>query len=129
MLAEGAVGTMGVVMLDVVSEHGLQMAATEDERTVEAFTPQGADHAQMALARGAWIGVFTTLTPSAVNTVSKEVVNLVSRSRMRNLTSLASSASVIERLRACWVTQPVTGLAVTPAIRTRRVSWWMKTRT
>ncbi len=42
--------------------------------------------------------------------------------RMRNLTAFASSASSIERLRACWVTHAATGLAVTPAIRTRRVS-------
>ena len=68
------------------------------------------------------------LVPSAAKTASKEVVNLVSRSRMRNLTEFAWSARSIERFRACWATQPVTGLAVTPAIRTRRVSWWMNTR-
>lgn len=84
---------------------------------------------QTAFARGARTGVLMTLTPSAASTASKEAVNLVSRSRMTNLVALACSASSIERLRACWVTQPSTGLAVMPAIRTRRVSWWMKTST
>ena len=62
------------------------------------------------------------LVPSAAKTASKEAVNLASRSRMRNVTAFAWSASSIERLRACWVTHAATGLAVMPAIRTRRVS-------
>ena len=41
---------------------------------------------------------------------------------MRNLTAFACSASSIERLRAHWVTRLATGLAVIPAIRTRRVA-------
>jgi len=43
--------------------------------------------------------------------------------------NLVAAACAMQRLRACWVTQPVTGLAVTPARRTRRVSWWMKNST
>ncbi len=84
---------------------------------------------QMASARGARTGVLMVLVPSAANTASNEAVYLVSRSRMRNVTAFASSASAIEMLRACWVTQSVAGLAVTPTIRTRRLSWWMKTST
>ena len=34
-----------------------------------------------------------------------------------------------EMLRACWVTQLVTGFEVMPAIRTKRLSWWTNTRT
>ena len=60
---------------------------------------------------------------------SKEAVYLVSRSRTRNLTGFARSASSIERFRACWVTQLATGLDLMPAIRTRRLSWWMNTST
>ena len=56
---------------------------------------------QMAFARDARTGVPMALTPSAANTASKELVNSVSRSRMRNLTAFAWSASSIERLRAC----------------------------
>jgi len=69
------------------------------------------------------------LVPSAAKTASKEAVKLASRSLMRNLAAFAWSARSVEGLRACSVTQPVTGLAVTPAIRTRGVSWWMNTRT
>ncbi len=32
---------MGIVVLDVLGEHGLQMAAAEDERSVEALVPEG----------------------------------------------------------------------------------------
>ena len=85
-------------------------------------------HSQMAFAR-AWTGVLMTLTTSAAKTASKEAVYLVSRSRMRNLTGFARSASSIERLLACWVTQLVTGFDVMPAIRTKRLSWWMHTST
>jgi hypothetical protein len=38
------VRAVGVVMLDVLGEHGLQMAAAEDEHPVEAFPSEGADH-------------------------------------------------------------------------------------
>ncbi len=84
---------------------------------------------QMALARGARTGVVMTVVPSAAKTKSKESVNLVSRSRMRNLIAFASSASSIEMLRACWVTQLAAGFDVMPAMWIRRVSWWMITRT
>ena len=70
-----------------------------------------------------------TLMASATKMASKEAVNLVSRSRMRNLIAFAWSASSIERFRACWVTQLATGFDVMPAICTRRVSWWMNTST
>ena len=41
--------TVRVVVLDVLGEHGIQMAASEDERPVEALAPDGAD---LALADG-----------------------------------------------------------------------------
>ena len=43
-LAERAVGS-GVVVLDVLGEHGFEMAASEDDHPVEALAPDGADHA------------------------------------------------------------------------------------
>ena len=35
---------MGVVVRDVLDEHGLEMAAPEDEHLVEALARNGADH-------------------------------------------------------------------------------------
>ena len=68
-----------------------------------------------------------TLVPSAAKMASKEAVNLVSRSRMRRK-GFVWAASSIDMLRACWVTQLVSGFEVMPAIRTKRLSWWMNTR-
>ena len=84
---------------------------------------------EMALALGARVGLVMILVPCAVKTASREAVNLVSRSRMRKLTVFAWSARSVEGLRACWVTRSADGVAVPPAIRTRRLSWWMNTRT
>ena len=93
-------GSVRVVMLDVLGEHGLEVVAADDEHSVEALAPDGADH---PLARGARMGVLMMLVPSAAKTASKEAVNFVSRLRMRNLIEFAWSASSIEMLRACWV--------------------------
>ncbi len=60
------------------------------------------------------MGVLMILVPSAAKTASKEEVNLVSRFRIRNLAGVVRSARSKQRFRACWVTQPQTGLAVTP---------------
>lgn len=43
--------TVRVVVLDVLGEPGLQMAAAEDEHPVEALAPQRADHALTDRAR------------------------------------------------------------------------------
>jgi hypothetical protein len=47
------------------------------------------------------MGVLMIRIPSAAKTASKEEVNLVSRSRMRNLTGVVGSVSSQQRLRAC----------------------------
>jgi hypothetical protein len=43
-LAERSVAAVRVVVLDVLGEHDLQMAAAEDEHPVEAFAAQGPNH-------------------------------------------------------------------------------------
>ncbi len=53
--------------------------------------------------------------PSAVNTASKELVNRPARSLIRNLTEAARWPRSIRRLRAAWVVQLLSGLAVMPA--------------
>jgi hypothetical protein len=62
---------------------------------------------QMALALGACGGQARILTPPAVNTASKEVVNWPARSLIRNLTGLVRALRSITKLRAaCAVHAP-----------------------
>jgi hypothetical protein len=83
---------------------GLPRAA-EYEQPVEAPAPDGADHTLVdgvgptGLDRGLDDGRHST---------ARDAVYLVSRSRKMYLTAVASSARSIERLQACWVTQPET---------------------
>jgi hypothetical protein len=60
--------------------------------------------------------------PLAVSTLSKTLVNLASRSLMRNLTWSARSSRSISRFRACCAVHAPAGLVVTPRTWTRRVS-------
>ena len=53
-LAEGAVGSVRVVVLDVLGEDCLEVTAAEDEHPVEALAPDGADD---ALTRGVGPGM------------------------------------------------------------------------
>ena len=102
-------GAVRVVVLDVLGEHSFQMAAPEDEHPIEALAPEGTDHPLadgIGLRRLDW-GLDDPGSFRCEHSV--EAVNLVSRSRMRNLTAFTWSARFIERLRACWVTQPATG--------------------
>src|SRR3990170_6021683 len=55
------------------------------------------------------------LAPSAWNTVSKDRVNLASRSRIRNRGAMPSPTSLLLTFRACCVTQAPSGFFVTPA--------------
>ena len=55
-LVQTAVRAVGVVVLDVLDKHGFEVAALEDEHPVEAFAPDGADH---ALADGVGPGART----------------------------------------------------------------------
>lgn len=123
-------GPVRVVMLDVLGEHGLEVTAAEDEPSIEALAPDGADD---VLADGARARSLDRGLDDPDDVGSEDGVEgcgvLVSRSRMRNLTGFARSARSFERLRACWVTQLATGIDLMPAIRTRRLSWWMNTST
>jgi hypothetical protein len=70
---------------------------------------------QMALARGALMGVRTTRTPSVANTSSKGPQNLASRSWMRNRSGCVRSSRWKAKFLASWVTQAPSGLVVQPA--------------
>lgn len=121
---------MLVVVLDVLADYGFEVTSSEDERAVEALA---ADSTRNALADGVCPrrpdGSLDDPDSIRDEDGVKDRLNFVSRSRMRNLTPLTCSASTTEMFRACWVTQSVAGWAVTPTIRTRHVSWWMKKRT
>ena len=127
---EAAVWPVTVVVGDVGSQDGFEMASPEDEDPVEAFASDGADPASAsALAWGARMGVRIAVMCSARKTSSKARVNLVSRSRIRKRRPARGSAAPIERLRAGWVTQTPVGCAVAPARWNRWVSSSMKNRT
>src|SRR6266540_1040681 len=81
----------------------------------------------IAFARGARTGVLMTRTPSPRTISSNGPENFASRSCNRNRTSCSRSSTV--RLRACWRIQTPSGLAVTPASRTRRDPCSMKNNT
>jgi hypothetical protein len=72
-------------------------------------------YATRGFAFGACGGLATILMPAAVNTASKELVNWPARSLIRNLTEAARWPRSIRRLRAAWVVQVLSGLAVMPA--------------
>lgn len=76
------------------------MAASEDEGTVEALSPQRADKCSAnALASGALIGVRMTCTSSDRNTSSKPSANFASRSRIKKRNGTISDW--LTRFRAC----------------------------
>lgn len=115
-------GTMAVVVLDVEVQDVKKLPPPGDQKVVQAFPAHGADP-----ALGDGIGVRRLnrceddLGATARQMSSKTRVNLLSRSWIRNRTTVASSASATARLRACWATQAPVGLVVTPARCTRRL--------
>ncbi len=121
---------MPVVVLEDLAEQGFEVTSSEDEPPVEALSPGGA-HESLGdgiRPRGPGPGLDDP-DASEAKTASKDPVNFVSPSRVRNLSALACSARSTQMLHACWVTQSVIGLPGTHAIRTTRVSWRMKKST
>ena len=118
-----------VVVLDVLAEHGFELMSSEDEHAVEALAPEGAHERsrwRSPAAPGAGLADPDALCgEDGVEGNGELGVPIADE----NLTALAWVASSMEMLRARWVTRSVTGLVVTPAMRTRRVSWWMKPNT
>ena len=106
---------MAVVMIDIHGQERLQLTPVEDQHPVETLAADRADEA-LGEGVGPWAptGVRMIRIRSDRNTSSKLVVNLVSRSRTKNRTGRARSASIMVRLRACWTTHEPVGLNVTP---------------
>jgi hypothetical protein len=130
MLAERPMGTVRVVVLDVLGENGFEMAGAEDEHPVEALAPDGADHALAdGVGPGARTGLLTILVPSAANTGVEGGGELGVAIADEELDSFRLVGEVNRDVAGLLGTQSAAGLAATPAIRTRQVSWWMNTRT
>jgi hypothetical protein len=107
---------VGVVVIGIFTEDQPQVPFTGDQHPVQALTvgtgnPPFRDRVRTGCLNGRLDDPHTR----AVKTASNAMVNLVSRSRIKNLTPPARSSRFISRLRACWVTHSPVGWAVIPA--------------
>lgn len=103
---------MLVVVRDELTKNWLELTTMNHEQSVKTLPAHGADEPLgERVARGDRTGAPITSMPSAANTSSKLAVNLVSRSRIRNLTGHTRSERTKLRLRACWVTHFPAGFA------------------
>jgi hypothetical protein len=107
-----------VVVLKIGAQDVNKMLAADDQEVVEALSGTvPTQRSAAALALGARIGVQMIWTPVERQTSSNALVNLVSRSRIRNLDAAARSPRSRRRLRACWATHGPVGWAVTVGCR------------
>ena len=81
-------GSVGVVVLDVLLQHRCEVARSGNQEVVEAFPAQGSDEPFRDRVR-ARTGVRMIRMSAAARTASKAAVNLLSRSRIRNQPQLA----------------------------------------
>ena len=103
-------GPMTAEMLDIDSQDRLEVASSEDEHPVGAFTLERADEPiGNCVGLGALIGVRTIRSPSEPKILSKAAAYFVSRSRIRNRNGGIHPHRTM-RLRAGWVTGPLTRL-------------------
>jgi hypothetical protein len=101
--AKRPVRPMGVVVLNVDSEHVLEVAASEDQQPVQALSAHRPDPALSVSVRvGARTGVRSTSAPSEQNRSSNVRQNFASRSRTTKRSRRPRSLSISRRLRACW---------------------------
>ena len=73
--------------------------------------------------------VLAIFTPSLAKIASKALVNLASRSRIRNRKDPVRSPRSMSTFRACWVVQVTVGWAVAPRTCTCRVATSITNRT
>jgi hypothetical protein len=95
-------GTMVVVVLEILEEESAELAFVPDQRVVQQLSSDGSHEPLCDGVRsGAPGGVWITSMPSVVKMLSKPVTNTVALSRIRNRTRSRSTA--MDRLRAAWV--------------------------
>jgi len=102
LLIERPMWAMSVVVLEVLLQYHREVALSGDQELVEAFPAERADEAfrDRVRARRPYRGA-DDANVGAVKTASKAVVNLLSRSRIRNRSRSARLPRSISRLRAC----------------------------
>jgi len=119
-----------VVVLHIDPKDAIEMPGAEDQQPVQALCAKRLDPALgegVRVRRPDWVRI--TRIPSDPKTASKERENLASRSRMRKPICVRSSARLITRFLACWVTKEQSGLVVETVTCTRRAPISMKNRT
>jgi len=119
-----------VVVLHIDPKDAIEMPRPEDQQPVQALC---AKRLYPALGEGVRVRRpdrrADPRIPSDAKTSSKERENLASRSRMRKPICVPSSARLIARFLACWVTKEESGLVVETVTCTRRVPISMKNKT
>jgi hypothetical protein len=107
VLMQRALGTVGVVVLDVLVQHRSEVAGSGEQEMVEAYPAQGADEAFRDRVRAGcpdW-GADGPDVGTGKDRVEGRV-NVLSRSRINNRNRSARSSRSMNRLRACWLTRP-----------------------
>jgi hypothetical protein len=83
----------------VLGQHALEMAAVKDQYSVQQLAADGPiQRSAIAFARGARTGVRRMGMASLVNTASNTPVNLLSRSRIKNVNSSRAVAEVHQKV-------------------------------
>jgi hypothetical protein len=123
VLVASLVWPVVIEVLEVLVEDGCGVVLVVDQDTVGGL---GSDAAYESLGvavrpRGVRGGIFRIWIPPLANTASNDVVNFVSRSRIKKRNWVVRSSRSAVRLRAAWVVQMAVGWAVTPSRWTRRV--------
>jgi hypothetical protein len=126
-LPEAAVGSMPVVVLDVLAQELFELPVVPDQGAVEEPPANGADPAFRVRVRDrrAWWRADDCRLVAAEDLVERGEV-WPARSRIRN--RIVRSYRIM-RFRAVWVVQAPVGLVVMPARCTRRRSSSMKNPT
>src|SRR6202034_1517562 len=92
-----------VVMPRLLGQNSLEVPFAEDQHVVQALARSVPTYrSAKEFALGERTGVLMIRAPLPANTSSNSAVNLLSRSRIRNLNRAARSPRSMSMLRACW---------------------------
>ncbi|MGH4023435.1 MAG: hypothetical protein ACRDRV_02505 [Pseudonocardiaceae bacterium] len=93
---------MVIEVHQVLVQHTLEVTTVDDQRSIQQFAADGADPSFSYRVRpGARTGVRRIRMASLAKTASNTPVNLLSRSRTKNMNSATRSPRSIKKFRAC----------------------------